>query len=552
MTGLRAIPRHAWLFGLLALVIATVITRGVVQSPPYTDAFYYFNAAERLAAGNGLTDTYLWTYIGAPDPWPDDNVAPSHLYWMPFASLLAGGGMAVADAPGHYPSAQAPFTLLFFGMACVAFWLGGRLGGSARHMWVAGLIALFSGFYTRFWGATSTFAPYAFFGALALVFIGIAGRDKRAHWWLLAGICAGFGHLTRSDGLLLLMVAFGVLFWPWAQLSVRRRGLFALVLAAGYLAVMGPWFLRNLAEIGAILPVGGTDTAWYVVYDELVSYPPGAEPGDLFADGLGAFFETRWLALQNNFGTFIGVEGLVIMAPLMLYGLWNRRREPLLHGFWLYALGLHLAMTLVFPLPGYRGGLFHSAAALVPWWAALGVAGLDDTVDWIASKRRRWRPRTAKPVFSAGLVILAVTLSLSNASGGISSDEIPRFYRNIAQTLPADARVMINDPTALYYFTGLGGVVIPNEDPAVIRDIADTFNVDYLLLERQGAVLGVPQRFDFDVDNPPNFLTEIDFDGGYLYQVGAYVPPFLQQPPASGGNDGIGSMEGDIRDQSTP
>ena len=87
-------------------------------------------------------------------------------------------------------------------------------------------------------------------------------------------------------------------------------------------------------------------------------------------------------------------------APLMLVALWRRRRHAFLRGFWLYALGLHLAMTFIFPFSGYRGGLFHSAAALFPWWMALGVVGLDDVIDWIAQRRRQWKKR---PRFACSL-----------------------------------------------------------------------------------------------------------------------------------------------------
>jgi uncharacterized membrane protein YczE len=509
------IPRHRLIFAGLALLVTIFFTWG--QQPDYTDAFYYYNAGERLAAGHGLTDAYLFTYISAPDAWPPGGDVSSHLYWMPLASLLSGVGAWT-------------FTLLYFGVVCVAFWLGGRLGGTPRHAWVAGLIALFSGFFVRFWGMPDTFTPYGFVGAVALALIGLAisGRGDRPRWrtfglWALAGCFAGLGHLTRADGLLLLLVGYAVVGW---EIVFRRRVVplraltFALVaLTAGYLLVMMPWFLRNLSVVGTPFPVGGADAIWFTAYDDLFNYPAGASPGDLFAGGLGLFFESRWMGFINGLGTFIAVEGLVAMAPLMLLGLWNRRREPFLRGFWLYALGLHLVMMLVFPYPGYRGGLFHSAAALVPWWAALGAVGLDDLVDWIAQRRRRWRPGTAKQVFSAALVLLAVVLTLSTYRP--SNNETPALYRDLVATLPDDARVMINDPTALYYHTGLGGVVLPNQPPDVIPEIATRYEVDYLLLQTSGDLLAVPVDFDFDVEDPPDFLTPMDFEHGRLYRINA-------------------------------
>lgn len=530
---LREIPRHGWAFALLAVMVSVYITHGLIARPSYTDAYYYFNAAERLVRGDGLTDAYLWQYIGLPEGLP----APSHTYWMPLTSLAAAGGMALLGAPGAYDAAQVPFALMLAALACLGFWLGGRLarldGASdapvLRYQWVAGLLTLFSGFFTRFWGATDTFGPYAISGALALVLPGLAlaaaARGASRRWWMLAGAAAGFGHLARADGLLLLIVGVVAALWPrrWlrgdSQKSAAFDGAAIPLLLVGYLLVMGPWFARNLSETGAILPVGGLDAAWFPSYDALFNYPPGAAPADLFADGLGTFLESRWVALSNNAMTFIAVEGLVVMTPLMLLALMRRWRDPLLLPFAVYALGLHLAMTFVFPFPGYRGGLFHSVAALIPFWAALGVLGLDDTVAWVAARRRTWRPRQASRVFSVGLVMLAVALSWNIGQSGRVSDGTPILYEQLDSLLPADAVVMVNDPAALYYFTERGGVVIPNADVQTVPQIAARYGVTHLLLETVSGQYAVPAPFDFDPERLPPFLRRVDVDlsGAELY-----------------------------------
>jgi hypothetical protein len=243
----------------------------------------------------------------------------------------------------------------------------------------------------------------------------------------------------------------------------------------------------------------------------LFNFPPDANLNTFFSNGLGALFESRWTAFLNNLGTFIAVEGLVVVTPLMLIGLWKRRREGFLRPFWLYALGLHVAMTLVFPFPGFRGGLFHSSAALIPFWSTLGVAGLDDAVDWIAKRRRTWNATTAKWIFSAGLATLAIALSLSNISSGVIKKSTPALYERLNAILPDNARLMINDPAQLYYYTGHGGVVLPNESPDVIPTIADKYDVTYLLIEGDG----VPEKLQFDINNPPAFLEPISpFESG--------------------------------------
>ena len=689
--------RGALIFAALALVVAFALTRGLVAQPGFTDAFYHFNAADRLARGDGLTDPYLWTYIGAPDHLP----APSHLYWMPLTSLLAAAGMALLGAPGTYAAAQLPFTLLFAGTALVGFWLGGKIGGGRRHAWVAGLLTLFSGYYTRFWGATDTFAPYALIGSLCLVALGLAverlSDSRRAYsLCLAAGALAGLAHLTRADGLLLLGVGWVVIaltpspspggrggkeglpaegqgsaagrppgaqsaglrgsvesrlkpahrLWlsssydssiqstsititsrlkpAFGHLSVagglsglvrdslvpvvrsvqphpqplsargegspcavpealrvtyreaggrsqqasrsrgrgspspraergiggevgrfgqafsapggraeppsssnkiesregnkigtrnggngRQRLLCLVLMTVAYLIVMAPWFIRNLNVIGAPLPIGGTQGIWFTEYNDLFAYPPRATAASFFAAGFQHVLATRWEALSNNLLRFVAEQGMIVLTPLMLVGLWVRRRAPFVRAFGLYALGLFAAMTFVFAYPGYRGGLFHSAAALVPWWAALGVAGLDTVVDWAAHRRRRWHAGTAKVVFSISLVVAALLLSLTTGLNGRVGAGTPPLYTRLKSVLPENARVMINDPAALYFFTGRGGGVLPNESPDVIPLIARQYGVGYLLLEAPSAT---PARLWPLFQTTPPFLTPIPLD----------------------------------------
>ena len=524
--------REQILFIVAAIIGALLITRGLNSAPGITDSFYHMNAANQLVNGRGLTDEYLWVYIGAPDQLP----APSHLYWMPLTSLTAAPGMWLLNAPGDYAAAQLPFALMLAGTAYVAFWLGQRFGGQRRHAWLAGLLTLTGGFFMRFWGMVETFAPYALVGSLCLLWMGLAienaARPRRSLvFWGLAGAMAGLGHLTRADGVLLLVAAWAVILWPFYRAAAARqadpspgqRWLALVVVTAAYGLVMLPWFVRNLNVVGSPLPVGGAQGIWFTEYNDLFNYPPDASPQHLFADGIGLFLQTRFDALLSNLGTLVAVEGMIVMAPLMLLALWKRRAQPFLRGFWLYALGVHLAMTVIFPFPGVRGGLFHSAAALLPWWMALGIAGLDDGVDWIAQRRRHWKPQVAKRIFSAALVVCVLFLSLSSALPRRVTGQAPRLITALQAQLPASARVMINDPAQLYYFGGWGGVVLPNEEPPVILEIARQYDVGYLVLEGvQGdQATAAPAKLASILTQPPDFLTEIEIDvaGARLYAI---------------------------------
>jgi hypothetical protein len=279
------------------------------------------------------------------------------------------------------------------------------------------------------------------------------------------------------------LVLLMVVCWPWPNFAWKRAARNAAAGVIAYLLIMLPWGLRNVSEIGTPLPAGGASTIWLRGYNELVNYPPGVSAADFWAWGPGNILRSRWEALTTNLGTFVAVETWVVLGPFVLAGLWSRRRDPFLLGVMIYALGLHVAMTFVFAYPGYRGGLFHSSSALLPFWASVGLIGLDDGIVWMA-RRRRWHRKQAQAVFGGALVLLAVLLST-----GILVRKLPdwndnaTFYRTLAHDLPGDAVIMVNDPAALYYHTGLSGVVVPNADPDVVPEIAARYGVGYLVLD---------------------------------------------------------------------
>ncbi|HEX2620912.1 MAG TPA: glycosyltransferase family 39 protein, partial [Phototrophicaceae bacterium] len=475
---------------LLALVGAWLVVHQVIR-PGYTDSFYHYNAAVRLASGQGLTDTYLWTYIGQPQPLPDQipvQTVPSHLYWMPLTSLLAGGSMWLFKAPGNYAVAQFPLVLAFAGTILIGYRLGYRLGGTRRHAIVAAALTLFSGFFAKFWGETDTFAVYALVGSGCLLALsyGLEAQTRRLIWFLLAGVLAGLGHLTRADGLLLILTGFlAVIATVRDRENARRIPLQLFYLLIGYLIVMLPWFIRMIQVTGSPLPVGGLQGAWFTEYNDLFRFPPDANASEFFAGGIDLFLKTRWTAFIQNLQTLLFVEGYVVLMPLMLIGVWMawRKQPRLMLPFLLFTAGIHVAMTLVFPFPGWRGGLLHGITALIPWWAALTGVGLDGVVDWIARRRRRWQPGTAKQFFSAAVIALAVLLSLSGLRGISQSTAMPGFYMALQRTLPPDARVLINDPAQLYYYIGLGGAVLPNESAEILPELARQYEINYVVLE---------------------------------------------------------------------
>jgi len=519
------------LFFSASLLVVASLACGAATQPMYTDAYYHFNAATRLARGDGFVEDYLWNYLDAPVELP----APSHRYWMPLTSMLAALGMAAVGAPDDYDAAQAPFILLAAGAALVAYETTRMLGGNRRKAWIAGLLTASGGFFAPRWGAIDTFAPYAVIGSLALLCSGKAlmRREGHSRYWVLAGCVAALGHLTRPEGLLVFISVCFAAFPAGGLVDLIRRRERAvclkplLLVSVSYLLVMLPWFLRNVTALGLVVPTGGLHGIGFSQYDELFRYSAAAVPALALDNVILRLLEVRWTAALHGIATFIAVEGLIVLAPFMLIGWWLRRGHPLLRGFSALAIGVHVTMILGFPLQSYHGGLFHAVAALFPFWMALGVLGLDAAVDWVALRRRSWNAEQAKRVFSIAALGFGALISLwiAHSSKVDDGQEMPSIYTELRALLPSGARVMINDPARLYYHLGRGGVTIPSESVEHVPEIAERYGIDYLVLEHVGAdghIGGAPAAFQFDVGSPPDFLRAIAVESRNdlrLYQI---------------------------------
>ncbi len=500
---------------LVGLFILALIVRGLAaapqQQPSYMDALYSYVNAQNLAAGRGFVEDFVWNYLGNPPPPPPPG--PSHLYWMPLTSMLAWLGMSIAGV--SYRAAQLPFVVLSALLAPLSYTIVWALNGKRWQGWLAGLLAIFSGFYFPFWTAIDNFTPFAIAGSLALLLawrglVGGRGAASEAQaqskvpasaYFFASGLCVGLAHLARADGPLLLIAILLFLWWSYLFLAAPHAALhasrptphalrFTFFLILGYLLVMLPWFLRNWQVTGAWLPAAGSQTIWLTDYDDLFSYGRELSPRTFLAQGLGPILQGRWWALTANFQTVLAVWGMIFLAPLVVVGGWHLRRHGLIQLAGLYALLLFLVMTLIFAFPGARGGLFHSGAALLPFVYAVSAVGLEVAVEWAAARRRRWDARLAKQFFGVSMVLLAVALSsftyynrvLKNDAWNQADQLYPAIAGWVNQQDPT-ATVMINNPPAYRYHGGGLSVVIPNEKLTVTLQAARQYRVDYLILD---------------------------------------------------------------------
>jgi hypothetical protein len=487
-----------WAVGLFLAGLLMAVTAASLQTAPgYMDADYYYAGALRLVRGQGASEPYLWNYLNDPPGLP----APSFAYWMPLVSYVSAAGLWLFPRLGFW-GARLGAILLAALVPPLAAALAGRLDPNPRSARLAGLLALFPGFYLAYQATTDAFPIYMVLGSLFFL-AAVPGGLARAPVGLRAlplGLLAGLFHLTRADGLLWLAGALlAVWLWPRAGQGggIPRLLTGWLAVLAGYSLVMAPWFARNLAEWGRLLPPGGGRALWITEYEQTMLFPASQlSPDHWLAAGWGAHLRARLSALGLNLQTAVAVQGGIVLFLFVLAGMWKLRCLPMVRlGGWMWLLTAGV-MTVVFPFAGGNGGFFHSGAAVQPLFWAVVPTGLES----LGLAYARWRGLRRPWVmvrFLSGLVVAAgimLTIFLyanrvvGSRPGGLAWNASQAHYREVEQALlqsgaqPGDP-VLVNNPPGFWSATGRSAVVIPYGDESMLLAAARRYGVRFLVLE---------------------------------------------------------------------
>jgi len=470
--------KRTLLLFVLGMAVPAVISL-FQHSPGYMDADYYYSGGLRLAAGHGFSEDFLWNYLDDPQGLPQ----PSHTYWMPLTSVLSAVGIRLLPFLEPFEAAQVVFILLSALLAPLTAALSYTFFKDGKLAFITGLLAVFPGFYSAFFPTTDAFVLAALLGGLYF------WRSLKLENWsqfMQLGLLAGLLHMARADGLLWLAIG---IFAVWRKRDTVKLLPAGLAVIGGYLLVAGAWLGRNLTLFGALMPPGGSASMWLLSYDELCTYPPSLLTAQRWLQaGLTAALNARWDAFKLNLLTAIAVQGVIVLGPLTLTGAWRQRRRLPLQLGWL-AWGITLAvMTVVFPFSGSRGGFFHSGAAFMPLVWALAPLGLKIGIEWMAQKRN-WNPAAALPVFSSGLVLLALLVSAFTTVNQLRTwDNSTHQYQQVESYLqglgasPGDV-VMVNNPPTYFAATQRPAIVIPYGDFETVQLTAGRYHPHYLLLD---------------------------------------------------------------------
>lgn len=473
--------RRDWVWVALVGLVFQLVWALQLDHPSYMDAYYYTTNGRRLAQGYGFTEEVIWQYLDQPYSLP----TPSHTYWMPLTSLITAVGYSITD---HFRAAQLPFWLMAGLLPLLTYHISLQFTQARWQVWVACLFTAMGGYYSRFFNQPTTFAPFAWAGASCLLFLAYSYNKPHKRYWFLAGITAGLAHLTRADGLLFLAVGLGL--WLWCG-PVKTKGLCRShllkcgLLLAGYLLIMGGWFAHNLHVLGRPLPTSGTQTLFLTSYDDIFAYGRHFDLAHFLAWGWPNIWQSKWQGLSLALQNFVAIGTLIFLFPFVLWAWHKLARQPatwpLLRPFTLYTLLLFVAMSLLFTLPGQRGGLFHSSAALWPWMMVLAAAGINIAVDFAAARLSHWQPQKAKKMFSALFLLVGLIITLTTANN--TPDLDAELVRQIDAALPTTAVLVAGNAPGFYYHTNRPTLSTPNEPTAVLQQLANQYGATHLILD---------------------------------------------------------------------
>ncbi len=490
--------RTALFFYALAVVVRSACMLAF-PDPAYADSSYYVEVARSLASGHGLSVDFVWIFAEVGGTLPANPILPvaSNAHWLPLASFIQAPFVALM---GPTAIASALPMVLIGALAAPLTFAIARDVGASRHVQLgAAVMAAIPAAGTVFMAQPENFA---IFQPLVAATLWLAARGLRGdvRSYAAAGFLVGLASLARNDAFL-LGAAVGLVFVidrvrAWRADRAPALPIWAAVACFGlFAAVLGPWWVRQLAEFGSISPTASNGQAlWLTDYRQWNSTMATTTFASFMAQGWGTIIGTRLIGLGGALANFTVLISSIVLVPLLPIGAWARRRSDDFLPYFLFFAILLLGATIIFPLHVPGGAYIHTAVGLGPHTYILGLEGVAVAIGWIAARRPAWDPRVATPLFTWAVVAFVCASALLYAPTVYASWDETRAPRQALATelddlgVPATDRLMTIDAGGFKYWTGRGGVVSPDDPLDRIEAVARGYDIRWLVLERRAIV----------------------------------------------------------------
>lgn len=431
-----------------------------VAQPGYTDAYYYSLVASRLAHGDGLSADFIWNFLEAPnfDPLP----VASHRFWVPLATTLQAGGIALLGGLlGEFRAAQAAVIAVAAFLPAAAYAAARSLDVSARYALGAAALVGLGGAFAPGLVAADSFAPAALIGTLFFLAFARAARGS-AVAGAVAGLLVGLLYLARAEGAL-----FGLALLALAARPVSRRA--GVIASAVALAIGGAWFARDLGlGAGDLL----SRSMLLVRYEDFFRIEPPTLSA--FTSSLTAVLGAKASAVVSNAVTAL-IAFFVLLLPVAAFAAWRLRERPDVRAWSALLVVVFVAQSLLWTLHSTRGSYFHSLASFFPFGVALVAAGAERAL-------ARRDPAIAR-LCTAGAFVIAALLSVGAlVEWDAAFNAIARTRIAALDAIPAGPFMAI-DAAAWRSLSGRPVIVTPADGEAALACAAAVYGARAIVLE---------------------------------------------------------------------
>jgi hypothetical protein len=503
--------REAALSALLVFVVAVAVrawAASLIAFPRPEDAAYYVAVARNLVSTGHLTSDAIWSYTTPPLSFP----RPAFEVWLPLPALamavpmyLFGTGLASAQAA----------TILAGSIVAVLAWRLALNVAIERSLSLARTraIALGSGLTVAVYlplvlasvepDSTAVFAALVLAACLLMTTLG-RKRSRLAMDLLGLGALIGLAALTRNEAVWLgatwAIVAWGAA--GRAAAPARRVAVWiALVGVPGLvaLAVFAPWAVRDWIAFGTPVPGQAIGNALSLNGNDIFAWSDPPTLSRYLAAGPATLIGLRVTGFLHNvldvlllLGVPVSAIGLVAM-PWTVLG-WSPRGRAgapatALRPLLIFSVITFLATTLLFPVATVWGTFLHAAGAVEVLLVTSAVLALDRVIE-IVGERRKWTNPVAwlGPTLTITAAALLTVVVLPSEGAGSKAtatlySALPSALRHAGVSLDTLKGPVITDhPIWFAAATGHQAIVLPDEDPQSVLDLAKHFGATLLIV----------------------------------------------------------------------
>lgn len=444
-----------WGLFIVALLFFWMVSAHVDPQGTFDSAYYHI-LVDRLEAGRGLTEPFIWNFLNERQ-----SIEHPVDYWMPMGIYLYFGARKIAGVGG-----EVFLNCLIW--AFLSLMVYRKVFALSRSRWSA-LFAfacmVFCGRNLYYLLTTDNIAFYGLAGYLFFVSI-----DNREAWFGLA-VASGFAALTRIEGSLIAILGLASLALKHRRINLVAKALLIVLL------IVSPWLLRNHLVLGKIW-TSNFKALLITEYGDIFSSEFSGTLENFLGQGHEKIIKQRFNGLLVAVVNFLAVPGMFVLYPLWLAGLpiiWKNEGRCFVVILMLFLL----FCGLLVPLQSEKGTAMHISAFFIPYFAVLAGLGLYNCRASLVNLRP-WHVMV--PLLIVLWMMIASIYSVAKLND-VYAEEV-RPYREMASLLKeiaGDACVASNFPVRVYLETGISGIVASSHSKIRAETLAEMFGCSFIL-----------------------------------------------------------------------